>query len=176
VVLWGCNRSSGPARAQQRFASSEQVELNFRGRSFILGDNDKIAMVRPVGDTEERLFRLPFWLGVNILVPGVLQPKVGDYYVISEAELVRPLDNPDEWMIDAGSSLIKKETIFVATRTHFLSKGTILPMIVQYVGMREFTRGDGTKVSIPILREVSLPMRWSFKGPVPGTYARYTIR
>ncbi len=150
--------------------------MNFRGRSFILGDNDKVAMVRPAEDSGARVFELPFWLGRNILVPGVLQPRPGDYYVISEADLVRRLDDPHEWMIEAGSALIKKETVLVTTRTHFRSTGKILPMIVQYMGTRTFKKGDATSVEIPVLREVSIPMKWTFSAPIPRSYARFEVR
>ena len=36
-----------------RFASAEQIEENFRGRSFILGDNAGVALVRPVDSAKD---------------------------------------------------------------------------------------------------------------------------
>jgi hypothetical protein len=48
-----------------------------------------------------------------------------------------------------------------------------LPTIVQYIGKREFTRPDGKTVTIPVLREVSLPMKWTLGGRTPASYARY---
>ena len=104
---------------------------------------------------------------------GALQPKEGEYYVISEARLIKPLDAPGEWMIEAGSSLIKRETVLQTARTHYLGTGKILPSIVQYVGMRDFKTEDGKTIQIPVLREVSLPMKWTLGGGVPASYARY---
>jgi len=175
-ALDGCGGKAPAPLAPEHFASAEQVEMNFRGRSFVLGDNNTVAMVQPAEGLSARVFKLPFWLGINILVPGVLQPSPGDYYVISEADLVRHLDDQDEWMIEAGSSLIKKEAVLVTTRTRFRSAGKILPMIVQYMGTRTFRKGDGTSVEIPVLREVSLPMKWTFSGPIPRSYARFEAR
>lgn len=163
-----------PVKAPPRiYASAEDVELNFRGRTFVLGENNQIAEVRPLDWRKDRYLKLPFWFGVNILVPGVMAPKEGDFYVISEATLERPLDTPGEWMIEAGSSLVKQETVFVTTRTRYVGSGKILPTIVQYMGKREFKRADGKTVQIPVLREVSLPMKWTLGGRIPATYARY---
>ena len=109
-------RSSAPPSI---YASAEEVELNFRERTFVLGDNNEIAEVRPLDWRKDKFLKLPFWFGVNILVPGVMAPKEGDFYVISEATLEKPLDTPGEWMIEAGSSLVKQETVFVTTRTQY---------------------------------------------------------
>jgi hypothetical protein len=155
------------------YASAEDVELNFRGRTFALGDNNEIAEVRPLNWRKDKFLKLPFWFGVNILVPGVMAPKEGDFCVISEATLEKPLDTPGEWMIEAGSSLVKQETVFVTTRTQYSGTGKILPTIVQYMGKREFKRPDGKTVQIPMLREVSLPMKWTLGGRIPANYARY---
>lgn len=155
------------------YASAEDIELNFRERTFVLGDNNSIAEVRPLDWRKDKFLKLPFWFGVNILVPGVMAPKEGDFYVISEATLEKPLDAPGEWMIEAGSSLVKQETVFVTTRTQYLRTGKILPTIVQYMGKREFKRPDGKSVQIPVLREVSLPMKWTLGGHIPADYARY---
>lgn len=157
-----------------RFASAEQVEENFRGRTFVLGDNATVALVRPPEWEKDRLsLKLPFWFGINVMVPGVLQPKEGDYYVISEAKLVKPLETPGEWMIEAGSSLIKRETVFITTKTRYVNTGKILPTIVQYMGLRDFKDDQGKTIQIPILREVSLPMKWTLGGGVPASYARF---
>jgi hypothetical protein len=172
AALQGCERPV-PAAPPSPYARAEQVEMTFRGQSFVLGDNDKVAMISAVDGPKDRVLELPFWLGANVLVPGVLQPKEGDYYVVSEAVLVRPLENPGEWLIEAGSSLIKKETVLVTTKTRFRSAGKMLPMIVQFGGMRKFTRGDGSIVDVPVLREVSLPMKWTLGGRIPQDYARF---
>lgn len=169
----GCAKPAPVAAPPRIYASAEDVELNFRDRTFVLGDNNQIAEVRPLDWSKDRFLKLPFWFGVNILVPGVIAPKEGDFYVISEATLEKPLDAPGEWMIEAGSSLVKQETVFVTTRTQYLGAGKILPTIVQYMGKREFKRADGKAVQIPVLREVSLPMKWTLGGHIPATYARY---
>jgi len=171
----GCATPAPVAAPPRIYASAEDVELNFRDRTFVLGDDNQIAEVRPLDWRKDRFLKLPFWFGVNILVPGVIAPKEGDFYVISEATLEKPLDAPGEWMIEAGSSLVKQETVFVTTRTQYLGTGKILPTIVQYMGRREFKRADGKTVQIPVLREVSLPMKWTLGGHIPATYARYRI-
>jgi len=175
IALGGCERPAA-APPPSPYARAEQIELNFRGQSFALGDNDKIANLTPAEGPKNRVLRLPFWLGTNILVPGVMQPREGDYYVVSEAVLVKTLANPDEWLIEAGSTLIKKETVLVTTRTHFRSAGKMLPMIVQFTGMRPFTRGDGETVEVAVLKEVSLPMKWTLAGAIPRSYARFEVR
>ncbi|MGB0060008.1 hypothetical protein [Candidatus Binatus sp.] len=170
----GCAKSPPLVAPPSIHASAEDVELNFRDRTFVLGDNNEIAEVRPLDWRKDKFLKLPFWFGVNILVPGVMAPKEGDFYVISEATLEKPLDTPGEWMIEAGSSLVKQETVFVTTRTRYLTSGKILPTIVQYMGKREFKRADGKTVQIPVLREVSLPMKWTLGGHIPAVYARYS--
>jgi len=173
ATFTGCAKSTPVAAPPSIYASAEDVELNFRDRTFVLGDNNEIAEVRPVDWRKDRFLKLPFWFGVNILVPGVMAPKEGDFYVISEATLEKPLDTPGEWMIEAGSSLVKQETVLVTTRTQYVGRGKILPTIVQYMGKREFKRADGKPVQIPVLREVSLPMKWTLGGHIPAEYARY---
>jgi hypothetical protein len=168
-----CAKPQPVKRPPSIYAGAEDVELNFRGRTFVLGDNNQIAEVRPLDWRKDRFLKLPFWFGVNILVPGVMAPKEGDFYVISEATLEKPLDAPGEWMIEAGSSLVKQETVLVTTRTQYSGTGKILPTIVQYMGKREFKRTDGTSVQIPVLREVSLPAKWTLGGHIPKDYARY---
>jgi len=172
AIVSGCSPAP-PPQVPERFASAEQVEENFRGRTFVLGDNATVALVKPPDAPKDRQIKLPFWFGLNVMVPGVLQPKEGEYYVISEARLVKPLDAPGEWMIEAGSTLIKRETVFVTTRTHYLGTGKILPTVVQFAGMREFKTEDGKPIQIPVLREVSLPMKWTLGGGIPASYARY---
>jgi len=174
AVLAGC--TSPRSQRSERFATAEQVQLNFQGQTFVLGDDDKVAQVRPVSWEKDRFLRLPFWLGVNVLVPGVMQPKEGDFYVISEATIVRKLDAPDEWLIEAGSALLKKDTIFGSGRAHYKGPGRILPTIVQFVGMRKFPRAGGSTVDLPVLQAVSLPMKWTLPGEVPAAYARFEIR
>jgi hypothetical protein len=176
VMLAGCAKPAPVLHAPPRiFASAEEVELNFRSRTFVLGDDDKIAEVRAPSWPKDKVLKLPFWFGVNILVPGVMAPKEGDFYVISEATLGKQLDAPGEWMIEAGSTLVKQETVLVTTRTQYLGTGKILPTIVQYMGKREFKRADGKPVQIPVLREVSLPMKWTLGGRIPASYARYRV-
>jgi hypothetical protein len=175
LLAGACGPPAPPKVQPRRYASAEQVELNFRGRTFVLGDDNTVALVRPPDWSKDRWLRLPFWFGVNILVPGVMQPTEGNYYVISEAVLEKPLDARGEWMIEAGSSLVKQETVFITTRTHYLGSGKILPTIVQYMGKRAFTRPDGRPVEIPVLREVSLPMQWTLGGGIPASYARFRI-
>jgi hypothetical protein len=176
LLLIGCAKTPPPVVSgiPTRFASAEQIEENFRGRSFILGDNATVALVRPPDSPPNQLLKLQFWFGFNEMVPGAMQPKEGEYYVISEARLIKPLDAPGEWMIEAGSTLIKRETVLQTARTHYLGTGKILPTIVQYVGMRDFKTEDGKTIQIPVLREVSLPMKWTLGGGgVPASYARY---
>jgi hypothetical protein len=173
--LAGCTKSPPVQPPPRIYASAEDVELNFRGRTFVLGTNNQIAEVRPLNSRKDQFLKLPFWFGVNILVPGVMAPKEGDFYVISEATIEKPLDTPGEWMIEAGSSLVKQQTVFVTTRTQYLTTGKILPTIVQYMGKREFKRDDGKIVQIPVLREVSLPMKWTLGGRIPASYARYRV-
>ena len=178
ALLAGCQKSSPPAMTisgiPDRFASAEQIEENFRGRSFILGDNAGVALVRTVDSAKDAWLKLQFWFGINPMVPGSLQPKEGDYYVISEAHLIKPLDAPGEWMIEAGSSLIKRQTVLQTTRTHYLGVGKVLPTIIQFMGMRDFKTEDGKTIQMPILREVSLPMKWTLGGGgIPLSYARY---
>jgi hypothetical protein len=173
IAIGACSRPQPPSAMPVRFASAEQVEENFRSKSFVLGDNAVVALVKSPDAPKDQWIKLPFWFGLNVMVPGVLQPKEGDYYVISEARLVKALDTPGEWMIEAGSSLIKRETVLITTRTHYVGPGKILPTIVQFSGMRDFKTEDGKTIQLPVLREVSLPMKWTLGGGVPATYARY---
>src|ERR1700688_792094 len=83
ALMVGCAKTPPPVASgiPTRFASAEQVDANFRGRSFILGDNATVALVRGVDSPKDQWLKLPFWFGLNVMVPGVLQPKEGDYYV-----------------------------------------------------------------------------------------------
>src|SRR6202046_626048 len=83
----GCAKPAPVVAPPRIYASAEDVELNFRDRTFVLGDDNQIAEVRPLDWRKDRFLKLPFWFGVNILVPGVMAPKEGDFYVISEATL-----------------------------------------------------------------------------------------
>jgi hypothetical protein len=159
-----------------RYTSPEEIDENFLGRRFLLGENDRIAEIGLPDWPKSRYMKLPFWLGTNILLPGFMQPKEGEYYVVSEARLLKKLDDPREWLIEAGSSLLKKETVFITTKTDYRTVGKILPTIVQYAGMRQFKDVEGRSVSIPVLREVSLPMKWTADGGVPQEYARFAVR
>lgn len=164
------------AVAPLRYTSAEQVERTFRAKPFVLGEDTSVALVRAPDWSKDRNLRLPFWLGMNVLVPGVLQPQEGDYYVISEAVLQKQLDAPGEWLIEAGSKLVKQQAIYVTTKARYVGTGKILPTIVQFIGKRALESPDGRKVELPVLREVSLPMKWTLKGGVPKSYARYQIR
>lgn len=172
-MVWsgGCRPDAMVAR--EHYASAEQVEENFSGREFVLGDNDRVALVRPTNWADNHFLRLPFWLGMDVPVPGVLQPREGQYYVISEAELVRRLPDNGQWLIEAGSSLIKKDAILIVTRTHFHGMGRILPMIVQYRGVRVLELKGATGARVPVLAEVSLPMKWTLPGVTPKVYAPF---
>ncbi len=150
--------------------------MTFRGQPFVLGEDASVALVRAPDWPEDRNLRLPYWLGINVLVPGVLQPKEGDYYVISEAVLQKRLDDPGEWLVEAGSKLVKQQAIYATTKTRYVGTGKILPTIVQFMGKRALELPDGRKAELPALREVSLPMKWTLKGSVPKSYARYQIR
>ena len=160
--------------AQQPFASAQQIEL-FRGQSFLLGDDTSVAIVRALDWDKERSIKIPFWLGTGRVVAPSARPKEGAYYVISEAYIVRSLGGK-EWLIRAGSSLQKPDAVLITTRTRYKTTGVILPTIVQYTATRNFTRSDGSKIDIPVLQEVSLPMKWTAPGPVPMLYAKFTIR
>ena len=162
------------AAVQQPFASAQQVEL-FRGQSFLLGEDTSVAIVRALDWDKDRSIKIAFWLGTGRVVPPAARPQEGGYYVISEAYIVRSLGGK-EWLIRAGSSLKKPDAVLITTRTRYKTTGVILPTIVQYTGTRNFTRTDGSKIDIPVLQEVSLPMKWTAPGGVPTLYAKFTIR
>jgi hypothetical protein len=154
------------------YASAQQVESNFRGHTFILGDDDQIADVRALDWSAGRSIKLPFWFGTGQLVPTEGRAQQGNYYVISESWIVRKLTDK-ELLIRAGSKLQKPDAVLVTTKTLYKSNGMLLPTIVQYTGTRTFTRQDGSKVDIAVLEEVSLPAQ--FKGKIPLKYARFAV-
>ncbi len=163
-----------PAATTAQYASAQQIESAFRGRSFILGDNNHTAEVRAVDWSPDRSVKLPFWLGTGQMVPEEFRPAKGDYYVISESWIVRKLTDK-ELLIRAGSQLQKPDGVLVTTKTRYKQPGMILPTIVQYSGTRSFTREDGTKVDIAVLDEVSLPAQWTKGGRIPPKYSRFTV-
>ena len=158
---------------QGPYASAQQVEF-FRGQSFLLGENTSVAMVRALDWSKDRSIKILFWLGTGNVVPPAVRPIEGGYYVISEAYIVRTLGGK-EWLIRAGSSLQKPDAVLITSRTRYTTTGVILPTIVQYTGTRNFTRDDGSKIDIPVLQEVSLPMTWTAPGPVPALYAKFMV-
>jgi hypothetical protein len=156
---------------------SRKILHDFDGRDFMLGDNDRQAEVRLSGWKPGYHIVMPFWLGVNPLYPGFLRPTVGHIYVMSESELVRQLGNND-YLIRAGSKLFKSDTVFEATHTHYLGAGKMLPTVVRFVGTRIITvprdaPATGTITEkVPVLREVSLPMRTDRTEP---GYAKFEV-
>jgi hypothetical protein len=159
---------------------SRRILKDFDGRDFLLGRNDREADVRLADWPAGKRVIIPFWLGVNPLMPGFLRPTIGRIYVVSEAILVRPLgDNSHRYLIRAGSKLFKSDTVFSAARAHYLDTGKMLPTVVRFVGTEVVTvPGDppasGTVTEkVPILREVSLPMK--VDQPLDG-YAKFEVR
>lgn len=144
---------------------SRDILRDFDGRAFILGDNDRQAEVRREDWAAGRRVIIPFWLGVNPLFPAFLRPTVGHIYVMSESILVRPLGNANDYLIRAGSKLFKTDSVFETKHTHYINNGLLLPTIVRFVGTRVITvprdaPATGTVTEkVPVLREVSLPMK-----------------
>ena len=171
ILLIGFATSAANANPT-KYASAQQVESSFRGHSFILGNDDQIADVRALDWSADRSIKLPFWFGTGQLVPAEARPEKGGYYVISEAWIVRQL-NDKELLIRAGSKLQKPDAVLITKRTHYKSNGALLPTIVQYTGTRTFTRADGNTVDIAVLEEVSLPAQ--FSGRIPLKYARFAV-
>jgi len=154
------------------YASAQQVESAFRGHSFILGNDDQIADVRALDWSADHSVKLPFWFGTAQLLPEGNRPQKGNYYVISEAWIIRKLADK-ELLIRAGSKLQKPDAVLITKKTIYKSNGALLPTIVQYTGTRTFTREDGSKVDIAVLEEVSLPAQ--FNGQIPLKYARFAV-
>ena len=165
--------SASAAPVTTNYASAQQVETTFRGRSFFLGNDNQIADVRALDWNADRSVKLPFWFGTGQLVPAEHRPEKGDYYVISESWIVRKLADK-EWLIRAGSQLQKPDAVLVTSKTLYKSNGVLLPTIVQYSGTRTFTREDGSKIDIAVLEEVSLPAQWT-DGRIPTKYARFAV-
>jgi hypothetical protein len=157
---------------------SRQILKEFDGRDFVLGRNDREAEVRLSDWPQGKRVVIPFWLGVNPLMPGLLRPTLGHIYVISEAVLVRPLGD-DSYLIRAGSKLFKTDTLFKARHAHYLDTGKLLPTVVRFVGTAIITvpkdaPATGTVTEkVPVLREVSLPMKLDH--PLAG-YAKFEVR
>jgi hypothetical protein len=157
---------------------SRQIIRDFNGRNFLLGHNDRQAEVRLPDWREGRRVILPFWFGVNPVMPGFLRPKLGYIYVMSESVLVRPLGD-NAYLIRAGSKLFKSDTVFRADHTHYVDTGKMLPTVVRFVGTTVITVPKDAPASgtitekVPILREVSLPMK--IEEPLPG-YAKFDVR
>jgi hypothetical protein len=179
IVLLIAGFAAASAKAQPvttttKYAGAQQIESAFRGHSFILGDDNRIADVRALDWSADRSVKLPFWFGTGQVVPPEYRPAKGDYYVISESWFIRKLADK-ELLIRAGSQLQKPDAVLVTTKTRYKQTGMILPTIVQYSGTRTFTREDGTKVDIAVLDEVSLPAQWTKGGRIPPKYARFTV-
>jgi hypothetical protein len=159
---------------------SRDIMRDFEGRDFTLGDNDREAEVRLSDWAPTRRVIIPFWLGVNPLMPSFLRPTLGHIYVMSESILVRPLDDRGGYLMRAGSKLFKTDTVFETTQTHYLEMGKMLPTVVRFVGTRVITvpldapqTGTVTE-KVPVLREVSLPMH--VDGGALAGYARFEVR
>ncbi|MGH7948099.1 MAG: hypothetical protein ACREQF_02595 [Candidatus Binataceae bacterium] len=141
---------------------SREILAEFAGHDFTLGENDKQAEVRLRTWEPGRRVILPYWLGINPVLPGFRRPTVGRIYVVSEALLVRPLA-PNEYLIRAGSKMFKSDTILKTTRTHYLDTGKMLPTVVRFLGTRTITVPRDAPLSgtvtmkVPILKEASLP-------------------
>jgi hypothetical protein len=158
---------------------SRDIMRDFAGRDFILANNDHEAHISLTDWKPGRRIIVPYWLGVNPLYPGFLRPTVGHLYVMSQSILVRPLaNNNTEYLIRAGSKLFKSDTVFEATRTHYLDTGGMLPTVVRFVGTRVITvpkdaPATGTITEkVPVLREVSMPMHTTPDQDLSG-YAKF---
>lgn len=156
---------------------SVRIMKEFDGRDFRLGRNDREAEVRLADWPATYHLLIPFWLGVNPLLPGFMRPNLGRIYVISEAILVRPLGR-DEYLIRAGSKMFKSDTVFVAVHTRYIQPGKMLPTVVRFVGTRIITAvldppATGTITEkVPVLHEISLPMH---SDPAPTGYAPFEV-
>jgi len=141
---------------------SREILIEFAGHDFTLGENDKQAEVRLRQWDPGRRVILPYWLGVNPVLPGFRRPTLGRIYVVSEALLVRPL-GPNQYLIRSGSKMFKSDTILKATRTHYLDTGKMLPIVARFVGTRTITvprdapQSGTVTIKAPVLTEVSLP-------------------
>ncbi len=112
---------------------SRQILHDFDGHSFELGANDSEAVVRLADWPEGKHVVIPFWLGINPLMPYFHRPQVGRIYVMSESVMVRELSK-DKYLIRAGSKAFKSDAIFEAHHTHYDGTGKMLPTVVRFVG------------------------------------------
>jgi hypothetical protein len=156
---------------------SRQILHDFDGRDFELGDNDREAVVRLTDWSAGKYITIPFWFGINPLMPYFHRPTVGHIYVMSESLMVREL-NQDRYLIRAGSKAFKNDAIFEATHTHYDGTGKLFPTVVRFVGTQVATlpldppkTGTVTE-KVPLLREVSLPMHMDYVKP---GYAKFSV-
>ena len=83
VAIAGCTKTPPAPKTPPRiYASAEEVELDFRSHTFVLGDDNQIAEVRPLDWPKNKFIKLPFWFGVNILVPGVMAPRAPCHSIV----------------------------------------------------------------------------------------------
>ncbi len=156
---------------------SRQILHDFNGRDFELGTNDREAVVRLTDWPEGKHVIIPFWLGINPLMPYFHRPQIGRIYVMSESVMVRELSK-NRYLIRAGSKAFKSDAIFEATHTHYDGSGKMLPTVVRFVGTEVATlaldapRTGTITEKVPVLREISLPMR--IEAVKPG-YAKFTV-
>ncbi len=156
---------------------SRQILHDFDGRAFELGANDREAVVWLSDWPDGKHLLIPFWLGINPLMPYFHRPQVGRIYVMSESVMVRELSK-DRYLIRAGSKAFKSDAIFEARHTHYDGTGKMLPTVVRFVGTEVATlpldapRSGTITEKIPVLREISLPMR--IEAVKPG-YAKFTV-
>jgi hypothetical protein len=156
---------------------SRQILRDFDGRDFELGASDTQAIVRLTDWPEGKHVIIPFWLGINPLMPYFHRPQVGRIYVMSESVMVREL-RTDHYLIRAGSKAFKSDAIFEARHTHYDGVGKMLPTVVRFVGTEVATlpldapRTGTITEKIPVLREISLPMHIE---AVKSGYAKFTV-
>jgi hypothetical protein len=170
--------STGEINTPPQDEMSVKIMREFDGQPFQLGNNDREAEVRladwPVGHH----VLIPYWLGVNPFFPFIMRPVVGRLYVISEALLVRQIEGSN-YLIRAGSKMLKSDAKFEATHTRYTKAGKMLPTVVRFVGTaiitvpRDWPATGTITEKVPVLREVSLPMRVVKQ---PPEYAIFEIR
>ena len=156
---------------------SQQIIRDFDGRNFELGANDREAVVWLSDWPDGKHIVIPFWLGINPLMPYFHRPQVGRIYVMSESVMVRELEK-NRYLIRAGSKAFKNDAIFEAIHTHYDGDGKMLPTVVRFVGTVVETlpldppRTGTITEKVPVLREVSLPMHPDATRP---RYAKFTV-
>jgi hypothetical protein len=156
---------------------SRQILHDFDGRAFELGANDREAVVWLSDWPDGKHIVIPFWLGINPLMPYFHRPQVGRIYVMSESVMVRELEK-NRYLIRAGSKAFKNDAIFEARHTHYDGAGKRLPTVVRFVGTQVATlpldppRTGTITEKVPVLREISLPMH--NEATKPG-YAKFTV-